>query len=293
MRDYAKVSPQFWHGKTGKELKAKGPEAVIVGLYLLTCQHANMIGLYYLSKTYIAVDTGLGLEGASKGLASACEALFCMYDEASEVVYVPEMAAYQVGNQLEAKDNRCKGIQREYDALPENPFLTTFYERYSAAFHMTSCRGKPKPLGRGSKAPPKPRTGTRAVTRTGEEDTAPEARELSMSDLLADGVERGNAEAWHKVRKAKRASPLTQLAWDAVKREAAKAGMTANEAVKKAAERNWIGFESGWLHQHSGGPVESEAARLKRERMAEAAGPFAAKPKPTFEVFDGNARIVG
>ena len=34
MRDYAKVAPQFWTGKTGKALKAAGPETVIVGLYL-------------------------------------------------------------------------------------------------------------------------------------------------------------------------------------------------------------------------------------------------------------------
>lgn len=31
MRDYAKVSPKFWIGKTGKALKALVPEAVIVG----------------------------------------------------------------------------------------------------------------------------------------------------------------------------------------------------------------------------------------------------------------------
>jgi hypothetical protein len=165
MRDYAKVAPQFWTGKTGRALKAKGPEAVIVGLYLMTCQHANMLGLYYLSQTYVAVDTGLGLEGASKGLAGACEAGFCQYDEGSEVVWVTEMAAYQIGDQLEVKDNRCKGVQREYDMAPENPFLAAFYERYSGAFHMTACRGKPKPPARGSKAPPKPGTG--AGERTG------------------------------------------------------------------------------------------------------------------------------
>jgi len=118
MREYAKVAPQFWTGKTGRALKAAGPEAVIVGLYLMTCQHANMLGLYYLSKAYIAVDTGLGIEGASKGLERACEAGFCDYDEESEVVWVREMATYQIADRLEPKDNRCKGIQREYERSP-------------------------------------------------------------------------------------------------------------------------------------------------------------------------------
>jgi hypothetical protein len=155
-RDYGKVAPGFWTGKTGKALKAKGPEAVIVALYLVTCQHANMLGLYYLSKTYIAVDTPLGFEGACKGLLGACEAGFCRYDEDSEVVWVVEMAEYQIADQLDAKDNRCKGVQREYDALPENPFLTPFYERYSSAFHMTGMRGQPVKKERALKAPRKP-----------------------------------------------------------------------------------------------------------------------------------------
>lgn len=156
MRDYGKVSPGFWTGKTGKALKAKGPEAVIVALYLVTCQHANMLGLYYLSKAYIAVDTPLGFEGACKGLQGACEAGFCRYDEDSEVVWVVEMAEYQIADRLDAKDNRCKGIQREYDALPENPFLAPFYERYGEAFHMTAMRGEPPKKERASKAPRKP-----------------------------------------------------------------------------------------------------------------------------------------
>ena len=140
MREYSKVAPQFWNGKTGKALKAKGPEAVIVALYLLTCPHANMLGLYYVSKTYIAVDTGLGFEGASKGLQWAFEAGFCAYDEDTEVVWVKEMASYQIADRLEVKDLRCKGIQKEYDALPDNPYLRGFYEKYALAFHMTLCR---------------------------------------------------------------------------------------------------------------------------------------------------------
>lgn len=246
MRDYSKVSPQFWYGKTGKALKAKGSEAVIVALYLMTCQHANMLGLYHLNVAYIAPDTGLSSEGALKGLQGACEAGFCRFDEASEVVWVIEMAAYQVGERLEPKDNQCKGIQRQYDALPDNPFLPAFYERYGAAFCMTNCRGATKPLRTPSKAPKKPRTGTGEGTGAGAGSTAPEARELFLADLVAEGVEPGVGEAWLKVRKAKKA-PLTALAWDGVKREAALAGMTPAEAVKTAAESNWQGFKATWL----------------------------------------------
>lgn len=156
MRDYAKVAPQFWSGRTGRALKTKGPEAVIVAMYLMTCQHANMLGLYYLNPSYITADTGLSLEGAMKGLRSACEVGFCRFDEDSMVVWVVEMARYQIAGQLEAKDNRCKGIQREYDALPENPYLAPFFEKYGAAFHMTSERSSDRPEVSPFKAPSKP-----------------------------------------------------------------------------------------------------------------------------------------
>ncbi|WP_214051043.1 DnaT-like ssDNA-binding domain-containing protein [Morganella morganii] len=140
MRDYGKVSPQFWIGKTGKEIREKGHEALIVSMYLLTNPHANMTGMYYLPVIYMAHETGLGLEGASKGLRRCIEAGFCHYDEDAEVVWVIEMAKYQIAPALKASDNRCIGIQREYDSQPKNQFLSMFYQKYKDCFHMSSER---------------------------------------------------------------------------------------------------------------------------------------------------------
>ncbi|EPR0667076.1 hypothetical protein ACUZZ3_005115, partial [Escherichia coli] len=36
MRDYAKVSPRFWLGETGRELRKAGAEAQVVAFYLMT-----------------------------------------------------------------------------------------------------------------------------------------------------------------------------------------------------------------------------------------------------------------
>lgn len=136
MRDYGKVAPQFWTGETGRKLKASGAEAVVVAMYLMTSPHATMTGLYYLPKLYLAHDTGLDMEGASKGLARACEAGFCTYDEASEYVFVHAMARYQVGESLKADDNRCKGVRNELSKVPKGPLLKAFIETYGAAFHL-------------------------------------------------------------------------------------------------------------------------------------------------------------
>lgn len=150
MRDYGKVSPQFWIGNTGRELKSKGPEALIVSMYLLTNPHANMIGMYYLPIIYIAHETGLGVEGASKGLQRAVEAGFCLYDGVAEVVWVEEMAKYQIATSLKANDNRCVGIQREYEAQPKNCFLSRFFDKYKDAFNLTVRRESSPEITRGS-----------------------------------------------------------------------------------------------------------------------------------------------
>lgn len=152
MRDYGKVAPQFWTGSTGKDLKAAGPEAVIVGLYLMTSPHANMIGVYYLPVLYIAHETGLGLEGASKGLQRAIEAGFCTYDEASEYVFVHAMARYQIAPSLSPGDKRCKGVANELERCPNHVMRKAFFALYSEAFHLPEEVAEPSPL----EAPSKP-----------------------------------------------------------------------------------------------------------------------------------------
>ncbi|EMG9443940.1 DNA-binding protein [Escherichia coli] len=149
MRDYAKVSPRFWLGETGKELRKAGAEAQVVAFYLMTSPHANMLGLYYLPVLYLAHETGLGLEGASKGLRRASEAGFCSYDHDSEMVWVHEMAAWQVGEALKPGDNRCAGIRNEYASLPENAFLSAFYDRYKTDFHLDVRRNNSRNSTRG------------------------------------------------------------------------------------------------------------------------------------------------
>lgn len=140
MRDYSKISPQFWVGETGREIRKLGTEAQLIALYLLTCPHANMIGIYYLPLAYISHDTGIPIEGASKALQSLCNIHFCRYDEDSEFIWVYEMAVFQIGGPLDPKDKRVKGINDSYQALPNLPFLHDFYEKYHELFLLQNQR---------------------------------------------------------------------------------------------------------------------------------------------------------
>ncbi len=152
-RGYLCVTMQQSHRNSGwgKQVGNCGKKALKrrwSRFYLMTSPHANMLGLYYLPILYIAHETGLGLEGASKGLKSTIEAGFCSYDEDTEMVWVHEMAAYQVGKALKPGDNRCAGVRSEYASLTENPFLSLFYERYKDDFHLNVKREScPTPEG--------------------------------------------------------------------------------------------------------------------------------------------------
>ncbi len=82
---------------------------------------------------------------------------------------------------------------------------------------------------------------------------------LGVKDLVAEGVNEQHAIDWLKVRKAKRA-PLTETAWEDVKREARKALITPADAVRISAASSWQGFKASWLQNQSGLPVASAAA---------------------------------
>lgn len=147
MRDYAKVAPQFWIGKTGRQIRKLGPNHVTVAMYLMTCQHANMLGLYYLPIAYLEHETSVGIEGPSEGLGrgfqGAREVLrslenvgFCRYDDESEMVWVVEMAKFQIAPAIESTDKRAKGIVRMLEDVPFTELTEAFLYRYVEPFNL-------------------------------------------------------------------------------------------------------------------------------------------------------------
>lgn len=219
MRDYSKISPQFWIGKTGKALRKHGLEAQMVGLYLLTSPHANMLGLYYVPQTFIAHETGMGMEGAMKGLQGCIDAGFCRYDEETEMVWVIEMARFQIADQLKDKDLRIKGVQSEYDSLPDNPYLAAFFAMYATAFCMTSKRGEESPLQAPSKPLPSQEQEQEQEQEQKQEQTHVERRDAAPDrDVVAEVF-----AYWQKVMQ----SPTSRL--DDKRRKAIKAALKLYE----------------------------------------------------------------
>lgn len=167
MREFAKLSPQFWIGMTGKALRGDR-DAQIVALYLMTSPHATMIGVFHCPVMYVAHETGLTIEGASKGLQRVVEEGFCTYDHDRELVWVHEMARFQVGAELKANDNQVPAIRRAFMQLPECQIRRGFHARYRDAFHLPDIEeqsiqtgGASKGVARGLEAPSKQGEGDR------------------------------------------------------------------------------------------------------------------------------------
>lgn len=191
MRDFSKVAPSFWTGRTGRMLRGN-MEAQVVALYLMTCPHANMIGVFNCPTVYISHETGLTFEGASKGLQSLIEAGFCTYEADLELVWVHEMARFQIADSLKASDNRTIGVRKEYANIPKGLIQQGFHDRYHAAFNLDEDGEKPSP----SKVPSKP-LASQEIEKEIEKETY-----TASSGEEADPVTAGKAKSTAKTFKS-------------------------------------------------------------------------------------------
>lgn len=244
MRDYGKVSPQFWIGRTGKALRGNA-EAQLLALYLMTSPHANMIGVYHCPIAYMAHETGLTIEGASKALQSLIDADFCTFDADDEYVFVHQFALHQVGETLATSDKRCKGVENELAKVPKNQCWQAFRARYAVPFNLPTAGQNASPI----EAPSKPLASQKQKQKQKQEqapsDASPPA--LPASDaargtrLPSDWVLPEDWQAWAQEERP-------DLDADAVASRfrdfwAAKPGKDGRKVDWLATWRNWVRAE--------------------------------------------------
>jgi hypothetical protein len=155
MRKFASVSPMFWLRGTGKRLRGR-PEAQIVALYLMTCPGAAMVGIFPLSLATLCNDTGLSRDAALTGLAMCRECDFAEWDEDEELVWVPALPLYQVGEAISVnkdgkRDYRHRAILKALDPFRGHRFHSAFLARYGEAYLLGDVANKP--LGSPLEAP--------------------------------------------------------------------------------------------------------------------------------------------
>lgn len=78
-----------------------------------------------------------------------------------------------------------------------------------------------------------------------------EPRFVPLGYLMAKGVDEGVAQDWLAMRKARKAQP-TKTAIDGVAGEAAKAGISLEDALKISCANGWQGFRADWVRSREG-----------------------------------------
>lgn len=137
MRKFVMVSPTFWIGQTGRDLRNAGTAAQLLALYLLSNPVANYTGLYRLPIIYIANDLGLGLDQVRATLTAVERTGFAKYDEASEYVWIIEGARHQLGEELKEKDLKVKYVNKEFATISKScPFLADYFAKYGTALRL-------------------------------------------------------------------------------------------------------------------------------------------------------------
>lgn len=130
---YGVIFPEFWTGRTGRELRERGgKDAQVLGLYLASNRHANMLGLYRLLTEDVKHETGLGVKSLQRAYEAAAHSEFAIFDAVTSFVWVRQMARIRLGLKpgvaLDPEDNKVKAVNSLYGAIDPNPFLGEFFD---------------------------------------------------------------------------------------------------------------------------------------------------------------------
>jgi hypothetical protein len=119
---FTRIEDLFW--KDEKLIKVS-PNAKYLFLYLLSNPHRNILGLYYLPKLYIVVDTGLPEETVSKGLEELFRNGLITVDNASKMVLINNFMKY---NPLE-NPNQVTNAVKKIKELPRTDLINDLIQQ--------------------------------------------------------------------------------------------------------------------------------------------------------------------
>lgn len=125
--------------------------------------------------------------------------------------------------------------------------------------------------------PPKTGARTRNGTSNGTGKRTRGGTAVAVTSIA--GVPDNLLAEWVQVRTDKRAKTLTETAVNGLLREAAKAGLSPEQAVRMCVERNWISLNAGWLVGDVSRQAEPAWRTEQRQRTQIAAPGVAVKDR--------------
>jgi hypothetical protein len=125
MASYYPVSPMFWRDEEVRAWLAAGHDrTVLLALYLLTCRHRNLEGLYLLPWGWVENELAWEAECVAEQAARLTDAGFIQYDEKPEVVFVRNALKYQQPK----SERQIKGAINALREVPKNSLLPALGE---------------------------------------------------------------------------------------------------------------------------------------------------------------------
>lgn len=116
---YSRVSARFWTDETSSKWNDR---AKLAALYVLTCEHRHLEGIYKLPPQYACAD----LHWTMKTWKSACTVLqesgFLKWDSRTNVILIVNALRYQAPE----NPNQTSAALRRINDLPDTPLLQEF-----------------------------------------------------------------------------------------------------------------------------------------------------------------------
>lgn len=137
MARYYPVSPQFW---TDPTVKAWDDETRLLALYVLTCPHRNLEGLYHLPPLYIEANLGWPKAAIKKAMRRLERDGFLSVDSKSEVVLIRQALKYQHPK----SKKQLQGALKALEEVPPNDLRDEFMEAcqtFAPEFHDALVNG--------------------------------------------------------------------------------------------------------------------------------------------------------
>lgn len=200
MTAYSRIQNKIWNSPTFKRLN---DDAQKLWLYLLTCPHGNILGMFILKPGYVIEDLGWSKQAFTKAFAEVLE-VPCSNGEIGLVKYDESNQLLLIKNYLEhnplTNPNQITAAVKKLNDLPKSELfhnLKAFIEVFAEGFKEGLYEPLIKALG-------KPVTVAVAVTVTGAADESlscphGEITDLWNREMVSEGLPR--VREWGSERK--------------------------------------------------------------------------------------------
>lgn len=252
MRDYGKVYSTFWTSETTRDFS---DTARILALYLLTCQHSTICGVFRLPDAYISEDLEWPIERVKEGFGELLAKGFINRCETTKWVFISK---YLDWNKPE-NPNQWKAARKIAAQIPNNcSWLVDFIEVFNRGLH-----DKVEPLANPSETLSKPVVVTGTVIGTETVKTHTQARDTREYFQL-DFDWKPNPVTWD-------ARAFTAGLEDPDYQNHLTEFISHYRSHAAQPEDYWIGKLISWIKRaHSGGKSNATSKPNSRPSLAEA-----------------------